>query len=222
MNMEFIEQLTRVFEEKQNPVIAVQQKSYMKDRFAFYGIKTPTRRMLQKPFLDKIFLPPKNELSGMIKILWQKPQREYQYFAQELVSRYHKNQEEKDLALYVYMITHKSWWDTVDFIATILVGSYFKKFPLYKNHYVQEWISSGSIWLQRTALLFQMKYKNDLETVLLAKTIKALNGSKEFFINKAIGWILRAYSKSNPGWVQAFINEVPLSGLSRREAGKYL
>lgn len=116
------------------------------------------------------------------------------------------------------MITHQSWWDTVDFIATKLLGAYFKTYPEEKEKYVNKWLKSNNIWLQRSALLFQLKYKTDLDTVLLSCTITSLLGSKEFFINKAIGWVLREYSKSNPEWVIDFVNENHLTALSKREA----
>ncbi len=220
--MELIVQLVLVFEEKKNSLVAAQQKSYMKNHFEFLGIKAAERRSLQKPFLDKKYLPPKNQLPQLVKSLWTLPQREYQYFAQELVFAYQKRQEEKDIRLFEYMITHKSWWDTVDFIATNLVGNYFRKFPRQKEQFIHRWLASGNTWLQRTAILFQLKYKTELDTRLLANCIHALHGSKEFFINKAIGWILREYSKTNPAWVRNFIAGTTLPGLSKREAEKYL
>jgi len=83
---------------------------------------------------------------------------------------------------------------------------------------VKKWLLSNNIWLQRSALLFQLKYKENIDTVLLSATINSLLGSKEFFINKAIGWILREYSKTNAIWVMEFANKTALSSLSKKEA----
>jgi len=118
------------------------------------------------------------------------------------------------------MITTKSWWDTVDFIAAKLVGDYFKKYPNQIGKYIQKWINSDNMWLQRTAILFQLKYKNQLDPKLLKYIIQSQLGSNEFFINKAIGWVLREYSKTNPTWVFNFVNtnEKGLSNLSKTEA----
>ena len=148
--------------------------------------------------------------------------KEFQYFAQDFTLKYSKQVEQQDIELFAYMISHKSWWDTVDFIATKLVGNYFKQFPEQRDYYVQKWLDSQNIWLQRSAVLFQLKYKNDLDTELLTLIIKSLQPSNEFFINKAIGWILREYSRSNPAWVQDFVAQNQLSKLSAREALRLL
>jgi 3-methyladenine DNA glycosylase AlkD len=201
-----------------NPDIALEQKAYMRNQFEFYGIKTTERREIQKPFLIKEFLPKKDELDKIVIFLWEKPQRDYQYLSQELAYKYVKHLEKKDIELYEYMVTHKSWWDTVDFIAAKLMGEYFMKFPEQRAICVKKWIDSNNIWLQRCALLFQLKYKENLDTALLDYIINSLLGSKEFFINKAIGWILREYSKTNPNWVMEFAHKTALSNLSKKEA----
>ena len=214
----FIDILKIEFEKHINIKVALEQKVYMRNKFEFYGLKATERREIQKPFFIKQYLPNKSELNKIVKTLWEKPQRDYQYFSQELAFKYVKQLEQKDIKLYEYMVTHKSWWDTVDFIAAKLMGEYFKIFPEQKDKYVQKWLKSNNIWLQRSALIFQLKYKKDLDTELLSSTINALLGSNEFFINKAIGWILREFSKTNPKWVLEFVNKTALNTLSKREA----
>ena len=215
---DFINILETEFENNSNPEIALGQKAYMKNQFEFYGIKTPTRRKIQKPFLIKEYLPPKNDLEKIAKTLWGKPEREYQYFAQELTEKYIKQFDKSDIELFEFMVIHKSWWDTVDFIAPKLVGEYFKLYPEQRKINVEKWIVSNNIWLQRTSILFQLNYKNELDTEFLAYIINSLLGSKEFFINKAIGWILRQYSRINPDWVINFTNNTQLDKLSYKEA----
>ena len=214
----FINTLEIELEKNSNPRIALEQKAYMRNQFAYYGIKATERREIQKPFFIKEFLPKKDKLDQIVIALWEKPQRDYQYFSQELAFKYVKQLAEKDIELYEYMVTHKSWWDTVDFIAAKLIGEYFKNFPEQRDAYVKKWINSNNIWLQRSALLFQLKYKENLDTALLSSIINSLLGSKEFFINKAIGWILREYSKTNPTWVKDFAKKTALSSLSKKEA----
>lgn len=84
------------------------------------------------------------------------------------------------------------------------------------------WMNSDNMWLQRTCLLFQLKYKTSTDTQLLSSFIKPLSSSNEFFIRKAIGWALREYSKTDPDFVIQFTKENTLSGLSEREALKWL
>ncbi|MBN2236843.1 MAG: DNA alkylation repair protein [Bacteroidales bacterium] len=214
----YLKALDQEFQKNASLQIAIGQKAYMKNLFEFYGINSPLRAQLQKPFLQKPFLPLKSEMIFLVKELWQKPQREYQYFAQELAFKYIQQSEEKDLDLYEFMLIHKSWWDTVDYISVHLVGNYFKKYPQQIESIIPRWLKSGNKWLHRSALLFQLKYKQELDIDLLSNTILFLVGSKEFFINKAIGWVLREYSKTNPIWVQEFVDKTNLNALSRKEA----
>jgi len=216
--IEFINTLEIEFEKNANEKIALDQKAYMRNQFEYYGLKATERRKIQKPFFIKEFLPPKSKLDNLIKKLWNKPQRDYQHFSQELVFNYVKQLEKKDIELFEFMVTHKSWWDTVDFIANKLVGEYFIMYPKQRDVYVNKWLESDNIWLQRSALLFQLKYKENLDTKCLSYIISSLLGSKEFFINKAIGWVLREYSRTNPDWVVEFVYKTELNTLSKREA----
>lgn len=219
MNIKILEE---EFIRASDPVIAAGQKAYMRDQFEYYGIKSPERRVIQKPFLIKEFLPPKSELNKIVRELWNKPQRDFQYFGQELLFKYVKKLDLDDIHLLEFMVTNKSWWDTIDFIAYKLIGGYFKLYPDQIKIVVERWINSGNIWLQRSALLFQLKYKEDLNRDLLADIINSLTGSNEFFINKAIGWVLREYSRTDSDWVIEFAEKTDLSSLSKREALRLL
>ena len=217
MEQEYLKSLEAQLTMAADPGIARAQEAYMRTRFAFHGVKTVRRRELQKEFLKTENLPPKERLEEIVKNLWEKPEREYQYFAQELLFRYRRELATADISLLEYMITTKSWWDTVDFLAAKLVGAYLQEYPELRREYVEKWLNSGDLWLQRTAVLFQLKYKKETDAALLASTIRCLLGSKEFFINKAIGWALREYSKTDPSWVVDFVENTELSRLSRME-----
>ena len=201
-----------------NKEFAIQQKAYMRDQFDYFGIKAPERKKIFKPFFIKHALPNKASLPELMEQLWSKPQREYQYFGQELWYRYRRQFVAEDISLLEYTITHKSWWDTVDYIAVKLVGAYFNSHPENRSKCIQQWLDSNNIWLQRTSLLFQLKYRQQLDTALLTEVIQSLLGSKEFFINKAIGWTLREYSRTDPDWVISFVESNTLHPLSEREA----
>ena len=150
------------------------------------------------------------------------PEREWQYFGIELLMHYKKQWKISTIKLVEYGITHKSWWDTVDYIADAWAGEYFKLFPQRIITVTGKWNQSNHMWLQRCSLLFQKKYKKSTDTKLLGRYIIQLSGSKEFFIRKAIGWILREYAKTDPEWVKKFVASTELSPLSRREALKNL
>lgn len=215
---DFVSTIEQAFKSHENKAIALQQSNYMRNRFEFFGLKSQTRRELQRAFLKSTTIPSKSEMITAVVYLWGKPQRELHYVAQELAKKYIKHHEIEDLKLYEYMVIHKSWWDTVDFIASNLIGSYFRTYPEQRKTYIEKWLNSENIWLQRSAILFQLKYKNELDTELLVYIIRPLLESEEFFINKAIGWILREYSKTNPVWVKAYVSRTELSNLSKKEA----
>ncbi|MEE9375756.1 MAG: DNA alkylation repair protein [Rhizobiaceae bacterium] len=219
---QYVEATAKALANRANPHIASGQMAYMKNHFEFFGIKSPERKLLQQAIRASYQLPTKADAQIIARHFWGQPQREYQYLAQELLFKYKRQFEQQDIALFQFLVTHKSWWDTIDFIAPNLIGTYFKIFPEQRDPHIQQWLDSGNIWLQRSAVLFQLKYKAELDTECLTHVINSLLGSKEFFINKSIGWVLREYGKTNPEWVINFVERTPLENLSRKEAMKRL
>ena len=218
----YIKPLEIAFNKHANSGIAAPMKKYMKDRYDYFGIKSPLRKEIYREHKLKHGLIPLKDTEEIIKWCWQQPQREYQYFAMEFLGRAAKKADEDIINLYVHIITNKSWWDTVDYIAANLVGNYLKLFPQRTKELTSQWMSSNDMWLQRTCLLFQLKYKSAMDTELMHSFISRLSGSKEFFIRKAIGWVLREYSKTDAEFVIDYVKKYPMSGLSQREALKWL
>src|SRR5699024_1198023 len=143
-----------------------------------------------------------------------------QSIALELLNQETKRFKQKDIELLEYLVTNKSWWDTVDWVASKHIGHYFQLYPENKKVITNKWIGSDNIWLQRTALLFQLKYKTLTDEELLYNHINQCLESDEFFIKKAIGWALREYSKTNPKSVLMYVDRTTLSKLSKTEALK--
>tara|TARA_B100000945_G_C20378319_1_gene595792 strand:+ start:119 stop:805 length:687 start_codon:yes stop_codon:yes gene_type:complete len=216
---EFIKSLEKEFNKHSKSSIAKSQKAYMRNQFEFHGLTANKRREIQNSFIKKNTI---TDLKKLTTSLWKLNKRDYQYFAQELIYSNHKKFKIDDINLFEYMIINKSWWDTIDFLAPKILGEYFKLFPEEIDKNIQKWISSNNIWLQRSSILFQLKYKETLNTQLLTKIILPLSNTKEFFINKSIGWILREYSKTNKDWVLDFVEKNKLSNLSIREALKHI
>ena len=120
------------------------------------------------------------------------------------------------------MITHKSWWDSVDSTNTHVISKFFIQFPEYIPTYTNKWNKSNNKWLQRMSILFQLTYKKNTDTALLASYIEHCISEQDFFIRKAIGWALRAYAYQDVKWVKVFVKTHPnLSPLSKREALKH-
>ena len=218
----FVQQVRNVYETHRNSANAIHMEKYMKNKFEYLGIKRPQRNELNKSFFSKDFRPSKEAIIDISYEFWDLPEREYQYFAMDLLGYYKNDPEKIWISDFEKMITMKSWWDTVDYLAVNMTGTYFLKYFEQVIPVTQLWMDSENIWLQRTCILFQLKYKKDTKVELLDSFILHCNGSKEFFINKAIGWALREYSKTNPEFVKNYVEHNDLNPLSKREALKVI
>ncbi|HNH26213.1 MAG TPA: DNA alkylation repair protein [Anaerolineales bacterium] len=217
----YVRSIKTLFEANANPVNAAPMKKYMRDQFEYLGIKSPQVKSLFSGYVKQNGLPPIEDLSVIVSELWNLPQREFQYLAINLLDKMEKKLPEDFIATLEHLITHKSWWDTVDLIAGHSVGVMFKRYPKVKAQYLKKWRKSENIWLRRTTLLFQLGYKKETDFGLMCELIQENLGSDEFFINKAIGWALRQYAWTNPSAVKKFVKATKeLSPLSRKEALK--
>lgn len=207
-----------------HPHTGEKMSAYMKNHFAFYGVPSPARRAI----LTNIWKQEKSAFLSHIRPLtqelWIKDQREYQMIALDLMGKSKKVFKIEDLPLLEYFITTKSWWDTVDFLASTMIGHILKGRADEAEAVAERYMSSDNMWLQRTALIFQLKYKDETDEALLYRLIDQTTGSKEFFINKASGWALRQYSKFQPASVEQYIsdNREKLAKLTIKEGSKYL
>lgn len=218
----YVTSLKTLFEQNADPSNAAPMKKYMRDQFEYLGIKSPQFKELMKEFLSANGLPPIKELDIILRELWSLPQREFQYAATSLLNRSEKDLPANFIKTIEYMIITKSWWDTVDTISAGTLGAHFRRFPAVRETYLAKWRLSNNFWLRRAAILFQLNYKKETDFDLLCEIICENLGSKEFFINKAIGWSLRQYARVDPHAVTKFVKSTPLHPLSRREAMKHL
>ena len=202
--------------EKEAPLM----KAYMKNKFDFFGIKAPFRKVIVKSLKDLYGLKiPDSSFWELIYELWANNHRECQYIAIDLLQPIAKKLTPDHLSILENMIKTKSWWDTVDVIAPALVGEILKKHPEYKIKYIYRWMNEKNVWLQRSSIIFQLKYGSSTDWDLLTESILKNDTSKEFFIRKAQGWALRQYSKYEPVKVKDFVEANPqLSNLTKKEA----
>jgi 3-methyladenine DNA glycosylase AlkD len=217
-----LQPLIDLFTENADPAYALRMRAYMKDQFDYLGLPSPLRKELGKQFFKEHGYPDPEQLECIVEECWKLPHREYKYFAMEIMVRMKKKAGHDAILLYERLLTDQNWWDTIDLIAPSLIGYYFLEYPEERIDYIDKWVASNNIWLQRSSILFQLKYKDKVDTRLLGSIILELADSKEFFIRKAIGWALREYSKTDPGFVVRFVKNHELSGLSQREALKWL
>ena len=208
-------------EENRNELLAVSMERYMQDKFRFLGVRGATRTEIYKKYFPEAR---KSKVIdwNFIETCWNKEEREFQYVVVYYLKAMQKFLKRDDISRLKYLIVTKSWWDTVDLLAKV-VGSLVLRIEGY-DQIMLEWSKDSNIWLRRVAILHQLSFKEKVDEIILDKILVNNLGDSEFFINKAIGWALRDYSKSNPEWVTKFIekNRENMANLSLREASKYL
>lgn len=219
---EHLERLVSEMEAHAIPSKGENMAKYLKNHFVCYGIKSPVRNEIQRKWFGT--LKGQNiDPWDVVYNLWYLDQREYQYVAIDYMKKWPKRLLQKDdYKKLEELITTKSWWDSVDSIASNTVGSYFQAYPEMIDPVITRWRNSDNMWLNRTCLIYQLKYRDAVDFELLKGLILQYMPNKEFFIQKAIGWSLRQYSKYNPDAVREFIADLELSTVAKREAVKYL
>ena len=209
------------FEENRNELLAESMSKYMKDKFRFLGVRGTTRTEIYKKYFPDTR---KTKIIDwdFVESCWNKEEREFQYVVVYYLKAMQKFLKREDISRLKYLIVTKSWWDTVDLLAKV-VGSLVIRIEGY-DQIMLEWSKDSNIWLRRVAILYQLSLKEKVDKQVLDKILVNNLGDSEFFINKAIGWALRDYSKVNPEWVRKFIekNRSEMANLSLREASKYL
>ncbi len=219
--MNFIKSLETAFKEKSNLENAFAMAKYMRNHFSFFGIKTDDRRNIFKD----IWKENKEEIAAnpreIALELYSKPQREFHYCAIEILIKQLKgNYKKEDLQLIEKLIIRNSWWDSIDTIAKNILGEYLLEYPLETGKVIGRFSNSENMWLNRSAILFQLGYKEKTNFEILKLECEKHKNSTEFFIQKAIGWALREYAKTNPEAVRSFVASTNLKNLSKKEALK--
>jgi 3-methyladenine DNA glycosylase AlkD len=223
--IEWLEDLELELSKNADKSRAIAQIAYMKNHFDFFGIASSTRKDLATLWIKKYNLKATVgiEKRNLILALFQMEQREFHYIAIDFLNSFKTSEiEQWDGDFLETLIRSNSWWDSVDSIASNYLGKYVKKFPAEGFKLMEQWANSENLWLMRSTLIFQLKYGNLTDFDFLKKRIYQFRMINEFFIQKAIGWSLRQYSKFNKDSVKHFLTEVELSNLARREAAKYL
>lgn len=190
-----------------DPERAAGQAAYLRDQFPFLGIPTPARREAVRGLL------PRQVDWPLIDALWARPEREFQYVACDHLRAVPLESAMADSLR--RLVTTKSWWDTVDALAKPIGRA-------CTPEQMRAWARDGNKWARRAAVLHQLGRREATDTELLAEILAANLDSGKFFLDKAVGWALRDYSKTDPAWVRGFLAGNEVSALTRREGSKYL
>jgi 3-methyladenine DNA glycosylase AlkD len=221
--MKFCNELEVHFRKESNRELSVPMENYMKNNFSFLGIKTEKRRAIFKSTYEQNKVEIKSNFRIIAWELFQMKEREFHQVAIDLlVKESKKNFVIEDIKLIEKLIITNSWWDSVDTIAKYLLGGYLQQFPLETLKVIERFSNSKNMWLNRSAILFQLSYKEKTNFEILISECEKHKHSNEFFIQKAIGWALRDYSRFNPSGVTAYVNSTNLKPLCSREALRLL
>lgn len=215
----YVIEIQKEFERYKDETKAGPMTKYMRDQFPFLGISSPERKQLAKVFFQQVGLPEIQQLEEVLDALWELPEREFQYVGLMLLDKLQHGIGLEQMPFLEQLIVRKSWWDTVDYLAPYGVGGILLRYPEAIADWNAKWIKSDNIWLQRTAIIFQLRYKDQTDAELLFSNILRRRDSKEFFVQKAMGWALREYSKVRSEEVKEFIDENAdtLPPLTKRE-----
>jgi 3-methyladenine DNA glycosylase AlkD len=213
-----LKQLKRELPKLGNHKKAIGARAYMKEIAPFIGVMTPERRSLVKSVLASLPVPSSDEIAETVRALWKLEEREYQYAANDLLGKYNMKLDKRFLAEHCeYLISTKSWWDTVDGLGSAVVSPLTMKYPAISL--MRKWNKSDDIWLVRASIQHQRGRKYETDVDLLFELCAPHAAEKEFFIAKAIGWALRDLSRIDNREVVRFLAEHPdLNSVAVREA----
>jgi 3-methyladenine DNA glycosylase AlkD len=209
--------------EAADPEKAGPMKAYMKGLQDFYGVPQPKRKNILQTARNKFPITSFEEYESVLTELWKGRYREELYLAIDIGIGYKKFRIDRAMPLYEKMIKTADNWDTVDLVASRLVGELVLGNRAHEKKLIQ-WMRSKNFWLRGASLLAHLNHRKETNVSLLEKTILTMIDEQEFFIQKAIGWVLRQYARTDAAWVRKFVkkHQTRLSGLSRREAMKHL
>jgi 3-methyladenine DNA glycosylase AlkD len=204
-----------------DPERAAQEKRYLKSPFDFYGVSVPKIRRIAKEFRAANRKTPKGALWGLCRTLWAGNFHEERALAIILLDEYHALLDYSDMPLLERMLRDSVNWDQVDEISVHLVGAVLER-DQRALEYLRKWCRDENFWMRRASLLSQLllfrrgKGDRDLFYSFAAEMME----EKEFFIRKAIGWVLRDISRRDPEEVFRFVaeNKPRMSGVTLREA----
>jgi 3-methyladenine DNA glycosylase AlkD len=195
----------------------------MRDRFAFFGVNAGERRRIARAAEKQLERPGQDDVVAFARLAWADPEREMQYVACDHLASFAASATPVLIDDVEALIRSKSWWDTVDVLASRVVGRLVADHPGLVSA-MDEWIDDSDHWIARAALLHQLRFGAETDTDRLFRYCRRRGADDGFFVRKAIGWALRQYSRIDPEAVAGFVDEHgdELSALSLREATKHL
>ena len=207
-----------------NPENARAMQAYMKTDMPFFGVKRPDSYPIFKEMMRRFPVDTRREYESAVRELWAQPHREEKHMAILLARAAPRYITPPSLPLYRKLIVEGAWWDFVDDVAAHLVGELLLENRDRMKPVMERWIDHRDMWIRRSALLVHLRHKERTDEAVLFDHCLRRSAEKEFFIRKAIGWVLRQYARTAPQAVADFVmqHRDRWSGLTFREATKHL
>jgi len=220
-----LSKLRKALREAGDPAKAPAMQAYMKSAMPYHGVPTPLLRKVCKVTFADVQLSTASQWQSQILYLWRGAlYREERYAALYLAGdkRGQAFQTPSAMKMYEELIVTGAWWDYVDDIASHRIGPILRNHPGSMRRKMLSWSRSGNLWKRRSAIICQLGFKAGTDLELLYACIEPSLDSKEFFLQKAIGWALRQYAWTDAAEIRRYVrlNRTRLSALSYREALK--
>jgi 3-methyladenine DNA glycosylase AlkD len=226
--IELVEHIRTLLPEHANPDRARQQQAYMKSTMPHYGLQASDLKAVLKRPLSSHRLRDRESWEHAIRSLWDEATHRELWYAAIALARHRRYREWREqvesLSLWEHMIRTGAWWDVCDEISIHLVGAVLSADRVAVTPIMRQWAEDDHLWIRRASILSQLRFKTATDTDLLTACIVPSLSGRDFFSRKAIGWALREYSKTDPVWVQAFVEQhgEDMAPLSKREALRLL
>jgi 3-methyladenine DNA glycosylase AlkD len=220
-----LQELRKGLKQAADPAKAPAMQAYMKSAMPYHGVSTQPLREVCKKIFAAVELLSRSQWQATVLQLWHGARfREERYAALLLAGdkRWRTFQTPAAMAVYEELIVTGAWWDYVDDIASHRIGAILRDHPDPISRKMRTWSRSDNLWKRRASILCQLGFKDATDLELLFSCIEPSLDSKEFFLQKAVGWALRQYAWTDPGEVKRYVrrNRQRLSPLSCREALK--
>lgn len=208
------------------PERAAQEKRYLKSELEHLGVTVPAMRKAMVAFLRTHPALERDDVIALARALWKKPVHERRSAAVELLEQSKRLLLAEDAGLVEDFLREARGWALVDNLAATVAGHLVERFPGKLGAVLDRWAKDGDVWLRRSALLALLLplRRGDGDFERFGRYADAMLEEKEFFIRKAIGWVLRETAKKTPDRVVAWLvpRAARASGLTVREACKPL
>ena len=220
-----LRELDRALRAAGTPARARGEKAYLKSDLRFYGVAAADLGRISREYVARHPGLDRRALRQLARAAWATGVHDHRSVAIAVLERRQAVLAEADLTWLIALVRRSNTWAHVDWLAVSIIGDVVARHPSSRER-LTTWGTARTFWVRRTALLAQLRTlkRGRGDWKLFTRLADAMLDEREFFIRKAIGWVLREVSKEHPSRVYAYLRarRERVSGLTLREGAKYL